>query len=60
MGIIMNDPTGKRLKIEIIIRRAEFSNKYCADRGWDMDTLTLEQVMEIREQPEWADAGGGE
>jgi len=39
--------------------RHDFNLKYMAAQGWGDDTsaLSLEQIMEIRRQPEWIAAG---
>jgi hypothetical protein len=31
-------------------------DRICAERGWNKDHLSIEQVMEIRQDPEWKDA----
>jgi hypothetical protein len=41
-------------------RRGEFSKKYCEEHGWNMADLSIEQIMEIRKQPEWKDPLGKE
>lgn len=51
INIVMDDPTGDKLKL--IKHRAEFSEKYCADKGWDISNLTIEQTLEVRAQPGW-------
>ena len=33
--------------------RQAFVEKYCGNRGWDMMNLTIQQLLEIRKQPEW-------
>ena len=35
--------------------RLEISKNYCAEKGWDIDDLTFEQVFEIRDLSEWKD-----
>ena len=39
--------------------RHDFNLKYMAEQGWGDDTsaLSIEQIMEIRRQPEWIAAG---
>jgi len=47
------------LTIEQIIQgRLEFSKNYCEKKGWPTEpsALSFEQIMEIREQPEWINA----
>jgi hypothetical protein len=39
--------------LDTIARRAAFAEKYCAERGWDRDGLTIKQIMEIRSQDGW-------
>jgi hypothetical protein len=41
----------------IIKKRHEISVAYCQEKGWDIDDLTVEQILEIRQQPGWRDAG---
>lgn len=38
-------------------RRHEFVTEYCQDRDWDPNALTAVQILEIRAQPRWKDAG---
>jgi hypothetical protein len=42
---------------EVIKRRHEVVVAYCKQKGWEPnpDTLTIEQIMEIRAQKEWKD-----
>lgn len=37
----------------IISGRMTFSKKYCAEKGWNIDDLSIEQILEIREQEGW-------
>lgn len=39
-------------------RRHEFIVKFCGEKGWPTNPkeLTIEQIMEIRNQPGWRDA----
>ena len=39
--------------------RHDFNLKYMAEQGWgdDVRELSIEQIMEIRAQPEWKAAG---
>lgn len=40
---------------EMINRRHKVVVDYCKKNGWptNLDNLTMEQIMEIRSQPEW-------
>jgi hypothetical protein len=38
---------------DILRKRGEFVERYCRERGWEVDKLTIEQTLEIRSQPEW-------
>lgn len=40
-------------KANLLFHRGRFSAEYCAEKGWDINNLTMEQVMEIRSQPDW-------
>lgn len=33
--------------------RGEFARKYCAEKGWNVNNLTIERLLEIRSKPEW-------
>lgn len=35
--------------------RLKAAEDYCAFKGWDVNTLSIEQVLEIRSLPEWKD-----
>lgn len=37
----------------LIYLRVEFSKKYAKNKGWSFDNLTMEQIIEIRNQEEW-------
>ena len=37
----------------ILKRREAFVNTYCTERGWDTGELTIQQTMEVRNQPGW-------
>lgn len=37
----------------LLKRREVFVNQFLAERGWDGNNLTLEQLLELREQPGW-------
>jgi hypothetical protein len=38
---------------DIITKRQKFSTEYCKKKGWDINNLTTDQIMEIRDQEEW-------
>jgi hypothetical protein len=40
---------------EMIKRRNDFSFNYCKEKGWTtaIEQLTIEQIMEIRQQQGW-------
>jgi len=38
---------------KVLLARDAFINKYCADKGWTKETLTIEQILEIRAQDGW-------
>lgn len=44
--------------VEPLLARHRFSQAYAAERGWDIDNITIEQVMEIRSQPGWQNPQG--
>lgn len=35
--------------------RDKFVKEYCTEKGWNFNSLTYEQVLEIRRQPGWRD-----
>lgn len=37
--------------------RDVFINKYCAEKGWDKENLSFPQILEIRDQDGWKNAG---
>ena len=39
--------------INIVNERMEFIRKYRKDKGWEDTPITMEQVMEILEHPDW-------
>jgi hypothetical protein len=45
---------------QVIRARDAFLRAYCAEQGWDVNDLTLAQVMEIRQQPQWQQAAADE
>lgn len=44
----------------IILARHEIVTKYCEEKGWDMEDLTIEQILEIRNLEEWKNPLKGE
>lgn len=38
---------------QIIKLRDKFARTYCAEKGWDIENLSTEQLLEIRCQPRW-------
>ena len=45
-------------KIKTIIQeRAKIVKKYCEEKGYDVENLSLDQILEIRALPEWINAG---
>jgi len=40
-------------KRETLKARLKFVRKYCIERNWNPEDLSLEQLLEIRRQPEW-------
>lgn len=38
---------------EIIQKRHEIVINYCKEKGWNPETITAEQIMEIRKLPAW-------
>lgn len=39
---------------EALLRgREAFVKKYCSEKDWDIDNLSIEQIMEIRKQDGW-------
>jgi hypothetical protein len=45
--------------VDIIAKRDKIVRDYCEKMGWPCDAtqLSIEQIMEIRKQPEWVAAG---
>jgi len=33
--------------------RVEFVQQYCQEKGWNKDELSIEQILEIRQQEAW-------
>lgn len=42
---------------KILLTRDQIVTAYCEQKGWDRNNLSMEQVLEIRAQKEWQDAG---
>lgn len=42
---------------EIIQLREAFVAKYCANKGWDKENLSFEEILEIRGHSEWKAPG---
>jgi hypothetical protein len=38
---------------KVLAGRGRFVEKYCAEKGWDLNRLTIEQLLEIRSQSGW-------
>lgn len=57
MTMFVVNTSGKSL--DFMEKRHKFSMEYCRKQGWPEDPakLSIEQIMEIRKQPEWIDAG---
>ena len=45
----------QKQSLEIIERRLKIASEYCKKMGWEANvgSLTIEQIMEIRDQKEW-------
>lgn len=43
------------MEAQIIELRDAFARTYCAEREWDIENLSIEQLLEIRSQPGWKD-----
>lgn len=43
---------------DILRARDAFVSRYCAEKGWNREELTLTQIIEIRKCPEWIDPEG--
>lgn len=41
---------------EFAQKRHDFVKKYCEKKGWDRANLSIDQIVEIRKQPEWIKA----
>lgn len=44
------------MKEDVIKKRHAISLNYCNERGWNMNDLSFDQIVEIRELQEWKDA----
>lgn len=40
-----------------LLSRKAFVEKYCKERGWTIETMTVSQLMELREQEGWKNSG---
>jgi hypothetical protein len=38
---------------KMLLARDAFIDRYCAAKGWTKETLTMEQILEIRAQDGW-------
>ena len=56
----MDKGTNKEVDHSVIADRQKIAADYCKQKGWptDPEALTMDQIMEIRQQPEWINAGG--
>jgi hypothetical protein len=45
---------------KVLLTRKCFVDRYVASKGWDRGHLSLDQLFEIRSQPEWKNAAGDE
>ncbi len=37
----------------VVKGRDAFATKYCAEKGWDREKLTIPQILEIRKEEGW-------
>ena len=58
-GGVVISPDGERAQ-RIIDKRAKVALEYMKQKGWgdDVTALSIDQILEIREQPEWQNASG--
>jgi len=49
---------GSQEQHDFLRMRGEFAAAYCEHRGWKIESLTIQQVMEIRSQPGWKNPQG--
>ena len=47
--------TENPIRHEIIRRRYKIAIAYCKKLQWESNTLTFEQILEIRKQQDWID-----
>jgi hypothetical protein len=54
-AISMGSDQEVKAEQEFINKRAAFTLKYMKEKGWgeDIEKLSIDQLMEIRDQPEW-------
>ena len=38
---------------KLLQARQKFVENYCREKGWDMLNLSIDQLMEVRNQPGW-------
>jgi hypothetical protein len=38
---------------DLLKRREAFVNQFLAEKGWDVGSLSIEQLLEVRKQPSW-------
>ena len=50
-GVIVSG--GTEAQHNLLRQRGEFALAYCRRQGWDIDHLTIPQLLEIRAQPGW-------
>lgn len=41
----------------VLLARHEFIGRFCAEKGWDRENLSFDQILELRAQGEWKNAG---
>jgi hypothetical protein len=49
-GIVLHVPASQ---LPTLKARDAFVRKYCAERGWDPEHISIEQLLDIREQEGW-------
>ena len=42
---------------EFAQKRHDFTKRFCEKQGWSVSNLSIEQIIEVRKQPEWIKAG---
>lgn len=40
-------------EVDFLKRREAFVNRYLDERGWEVNSISVEQLLEVRSQPEW-------